>query len=609
MVRNGLLPGEFSALLDLANGARVGVVGLNTTFLQLADGNYTERLALDVRQFNYACTGTPDGDGAGWAAAHDVCLLMTHQGFDWLDPRSQKEAYPGINPAGRFAVHLFGHMHENVVRGNSSGGGAVLWEWQGNSLFSMEPFGDPPKVERRHGYSAGTIEFDFVQSTASLRHWPRKAVDKGVNGWDFDRDTESCVLDKLKDDGGTEAMPLRLRPRKREARPDEKGPFGLVLQAIRKLAWGSNAFVTDDQIAKKTRIPIGDVRDWIKTLEGDGYVDLVRTTDGQSAAITAKGRFLALGKGATVVDPEEADRLSMGPVIDLLDETNRLGRDPGRRMGERYLGLVEAIHARLESVHESYLGHFRKYREVIATWSGPFNVDHPIFDTLEYDHLFTQSDRLRLLAMTEAIDSTRLVFKEPERRKLIDPASASPTEKDYYSFMSFLSSINSYLLTTGYYGNPDMHWWGNRPRGDLLFCLRHLFGSKPDEVLQGLGVVERCEGERLQPEWSEVRGPKGRVQQLRIKLVGAKDDPDGVDWFEVRGSKSRMQQLQVELVGAKDDPDGVKRALALAKIDEIVGVLLERFRTDRAFLRVDQGQRASHPWDGPNRCRMNLLRC
>lgn len=38
-----------------------------------------------------------------------------------------------------------------------------------------------------------------------------------------------------------------------------------------------------------------------------------------------------------------------------------------------------------------------------------------------------------------------------------------------------------------------------------------------------------------------------------------------------------MQQLRVELAGAKDDPDGIKRALALAKIDEIVAALLKQF--------------------------------
>jgi hypothetical protein len=38
-----------------------------------------------------------------------------------------------------------------------------------------------------------------------------------------------------------------------------------------------------------------------------------------------------------------------------------------------------------------------------------------------------------------------------------------------------------------------------------------------------------------------------------------------------------MEQLRVELDGANGDPDKIKRALALAKIDEIVGELLKRY--------------------------------
>jgi len=75
-----------------------------------------------------------------------------------------------------------------------------------------------------------------------------------------------------------------------------------------------------------------------------------------------------------------------------------------------------------------------------------------------------------------------------------------------------------------------------------------LFGSKPDEVLQWAGEIERCRGEKVR--------------------LGS---------FEVGGSKSRMEQLRIELVGANDDPDGIRRALALAKIDEIVAMLLKRF--------------------------------
>ena len=55
------------------------------------------------------------------------------------------------------------------------------------------------------------------------------------------------------------------------------------------------SFVEDSQIARTTRIALKDVRDWLETSEGDGYVKIARTEAGLSASITAKGR-LALGQ-------------------------------------------------------------------------------------------------------------------------------------------------------------------------------------------------------------------------------------------------------------------------------------------------------------------------
>ena len=190
-ITQGILPGDFAATLDVLTDdgtpLRIGIAGLNTTFLQLANGNFTKRLVLDSKQLHRAC----GEDLPAWAKAHDACILMTHQGPDWLEETSATEAYTELNPAGRFAVHLFGHMHVNTLRSTATGGGNIVRHWQGNSLFGLEKFGDPPQSERRHGYGAGRIEFDT--DGASIRHWPRRAI-KDANGWRFDPDHDSCVL-------------------------------------------------------------------------------------------------------------------------------------------------------------------------------------------------------------------------------------------------------------------------------------------------------------------------------------------------------------------------------------------------------------------------------
>jgi internalin A len=198
-LKPGLLPGDFAASLDISTKGgpplRIGIAGINTTFLQLAGGNYLGRLALNAKQLHHVCSD----DIPAWVSAHSASILLTHQGPEWLDERLRNEAYPEINPAGRFAVHLFGHMHENVARSTSLGGGKPLRQWQACSLFGMEKFGEPPTFDRRHGYSAGRIEFSG--GSATIRQWPRRAT-RDMNGWRFDRDTESCVL--VESDGGTQ---------------------------------------------------------------------------------------------------------------------------------------------------------------------------------------------------------------------------------------------------------------------------------------------------------------------------------------------------------------------------------------------------------------------
>ncbi|MDM0029306.1 metallophosphoesterase [Variovorax saccharolyticus] len=193
----GLLPGDFSVSLKV-NGLDVRIVGLNTAFLQLDGGNHMGRLEWDVRQFNAACTGDPMGDGAHWVRSGDFALLLTHHGPEWLSPQSRDLVYAEINPAGRFALHLFGHMHKGEQR-SLTAGGVRRTVWQGNALFSMETIASHELAERRHGYACGKIE--RVRSGLSMRLFPRRARFDSVNGWRFSRDDEATILEES--DGGT----------------------------------------------------------------------------------------------------------------------------------------------------------------------------------------------------------------------------------------------------------------------------------------------------------------------------------------------------------------------------------------------------------------------
>ena len=202
-IQEGILPGDFSATLACGS-RRIGIVGLNTAFLQLAGGDYQQRLVWDARQLHAVCDGGVDV----WTQQHDVCLLLTHQGPDWLTPAARKHGESEIAPVGRLAVQLFGHQHEHDMGCLRRGGSTrAVRLCQASSVFGMDKFGEPPMVQRAHGYAAGRIDFDVGQ--AALRIWPLVATNK-TGPWRFVPDPQNA---ELLSEGG--AAPVRLPRRSR----------------------------------------------------------------------------------------------------------------------------------------------------------------------------------------------------------------------------------------------------------------------------------------------------------------------------------------------------------------------------------------------------------
>ncbi len=192
----GLVPGDFSFTIE-KGALRLGVVGLNSSFLQLTDGNYEGRLDLDVRQLHHAC----GGDAVRWIDQHHFVLLMTHHPHMWLHPKSQENFKAEINPPGRFALHLFGHMHKPYLHSLRVGGSAAQRYLQGASLFGLEMWGDV-KEERIHGYSAGQLSAEGDMAT--LQIWPRimDTLDAGhrkiIPYYKLDLDPNESVVETFK---------------------------------------------------------------------------------------------------------------------------------------------------------------------------------------------------------------------------------------------------------------------------------------------------------------------------------------------------------------------------------------------------------------------------
>jgi hypothetical protein len=173
--RPGLLPGDFSATIE-KDGARLGILGLNTAFLQLADGNHRGRLALHTRQFHGACGGS----GPEWTRSHHACLLLTHHPPTWLDAGSQRQLDGEITSYGRFALHLFGHAHETALSTLTEDGAETRRRFQARSLFGLAYYQEiregqsETKQDRSHGYAAARLTITAAKGCnpppAQLRH-------------------------------------------------------------------------------------------------------------------------------------------------------------------------------------------------------------------------------------------------------------------------------------------------------------------------------------------------------------------------------------------------------------------------------------------------------
>ena len=111
-----------------------------------------------------------DNDAGAWTRRHHVNLLLTHHPTDWLRPQGLKTFHGEILTPGRFAAHLFGHMHRGRSEEIAIGGAQPRRSLQAPSLFGLDAWGEAHE-DRSHGYLAGRISLEGPQAT--LRVWPR----------------------------------------------------------------------------------------------------------------------------------------------------------------------------------------------------------------------------------------------------------------------------------------------------------------------------------------------------------------------------------------------------------------------------------------------------
>lgn len=162
----GLLPGDVSARIS-KDDAVLGLVGLNSAWLQLNDGDCLGRLNVHTRQLQSVTNNDPDA----WAACNAFNLLVTHHPTAWLHPSAITHWNSEIYVNARFSAHLFGHMHESVTGQTMFNGGASKLAIQAPSIFGLETLADG--VQRNHGYSF--LRLMATVGQRALKIWPRFA--------------------------------------------------------------------------------------------------------------------------------------------------------------------------------------------------------------------------------------------------------------------------------------------------------------------------------------------------------------------------------------------------------------------------------------------------
>ncbi len=144
----GLIPGDISSVLTM-DDLTLKVIGLNTAFLELTNGDYLGKLAVHPLQLQ-ALTGA---DPLKWVDDSDIALLLTHHDMNWYD-RDSLDYYNGeINPPETFFNHFCGHLHEpSLIEYGQSGSPKRRFQLA-PSLFGLEKINE--SQSRIHGYIAG----------------------------------------------------------------------------------------------------------------------------------------------------------------------------------------------------------------------------------------------------------------------------------------------------------------------------------------------------------------------------------------------------------------------------------------------------------------------
>lgn len=174
-------PCDFMAEVEPEGTFRLGILGLNSTWIQYTGGDFDGKLLMPREQFR-AAVAPADVKPTEVFERNAQTLLLLHQPPSWLSKVGRKIFDEAIYHPRHITACLFGHMHEGDSTMFQSAGGAPRVFIQSPSLFGVEKWGRSEE-DRAFGYSWGQLAHD-----GALHLWPRSLVRRGDGMWSFGAD-------------------------------------------------------------------------------------------------------------------------------------------------------------------------------------------------------------------------------------------------------------------------------------------------------------------------------------------------------------------------------------------------------------------------------------
>lgn len=220
----GMLAGDASYEIAGKDGT-ARICSLNSTWMQLADGDYTGRLVVDAMQLLKITNKNPDA----WLSQADFAIMVTHQPTSWLNTPSIDQWQSDIYTPDRFDLHAFGHMHQAATSSQSFGGSEARRSAQGASLFGYEK--TALGWERIQGYSS--YKLGMNQAVRELEGWPRRLISmqSGVkklrpdNTFELDEGSSSFKIDYRRAKPNTERIRPASLPKDAFQTTEDTAPF------------------------------------------------------------------------------------------------------------------------------------------------------------------------------------------------------------------------------------------------------------------------------------------------------------------------------------------------------------------------------------------------